>query len=115
MRREVSFRVKVGRQHKSTLRVNDKSAEAATHYYDCGLPKCDAMLFGEFLPEYGGSIPLDAGDCWQASTKLHSVLSQKPVLTLTALNSNFTKQQGHAETYVTTGEEIKEYDLGGMW
>jgi len=43
------------------------------------------------------------------------IIAEAAVLTLTALNSNFTKQQGHAETYVTTGDEIKEYDLGGMW
>ena len=115
MRREVLISVKVGPQHKSTLRANDESAEAATHYYDCGLPKCDAMLFGELLPEYGGSIPQDDGDCWQPSTNFTAYYRRSSLNAHRPELKFHKKKQGHAETCVTSGDEIKEYDLGGMW
>jgi hypothetical protein len=98
------------------LRTNDESADAVTHYDDCGLPKCDAMLFGELLPRVWWQC---SSGWWWLLVTIHQtsqrIIAQAAVLTLTALNSNFKKQQGHAAVYVTTGDEIKGYDRGGMW
>jgi len=49
-----------------------------------------------------------------AGTIYQTIVAQVAVLTLAALNSNFTKQQGYTKTYAKTGDEIKEYDLGGI-
>jgi len=60
----VLFRVKVGPQHKSTLRTNDESAEAVTHIMTAVFRNVTPCCSENLYLEYGGNAPQDVGDCW---------------------------------------------------